>query len=124
MSAPSNIQRPKARRFRRLTVRVEVEIRSAERTCLETATTLGAGGLFVEMDDPLPRSTLLSLRFELPGSERTFEIRGRVVWSTPAGDSNSSASPGMGIEFTDRVAISALARELEEPTAQPQQSRA
>ena len=113
MSRSSDIQRPKARRFRRLTVRVKVDIRSGDRTFSETATTLGAGGLFVETCDPLPEYAILNLRFQLPGSKRIFDIPGRVVWSTPPGGGSLRESRGMGIEFTDRPAISALAREIE-----------
>lgn len=94
-------------------MRVKVDLRSADRASSETATTLGAGGLFVETLDPLPPGAVLTLRFQLPGSERIFEIPGRVVWSTPAGNANRNESRGMGVEFTDRVAISALAREIE-----------
>ena len=101
------------RRFRRLTLRVRVEIFSGDRTFSETATTLGAGGLFVETSNPLPERAVLKLRFQLPGSDRTFEFQGRVVWSSPAGNAGRNESRGMGIEFTDRLAISALAREIE-----------
>ena len=94
-------------------MRVKVDIRSGSRAFSETATTLGAGGLFVETDDPLPLGAMMDLRFQLSGSERIFEIRGRVVWSTPRDTANVNASRGMGIEFTDREAISALAREIE-----------
>jgi len=96
-----------------MTVRVKVDIRSGSRAFSETATTLGAGGLFVEMDDPLPKNALMDLRFQLPGSERTFEFRGRVVWVTPRGTAKLEASRGMGVEFTDRFEISAFEREIE-----------
>jgi len=100
-----------------MTVRVKVDIRSGGRVFSETATTLGAGGLFIETDDPLPRNAFLDLCFQLPSSERIFEFRGRVVWSTPgdtaADGASVNESRGMGIEFTDRVAVSALAREIE-----------
>ncbi len=99
-----------ARRFRRMTVKVEVEIRSADRSCSETATTLGAGGFFIEMDDPFPENTPLILCFQLPGSEQNFELQARVVWSTPPDSPDTSR--GMGVAFTDRIAISALAREI------------
>ena len=113
MSEQSDIERPKARRFRRLTTRVTVDIRSADRSFSATATTLGAGGLFVEAEKPFPPNTILNLRFQLPGSERIYEIQSRVVWSTPSDSESSKASRGMGIEFTDRLVIAALAREIE-----------
>ena len=101
------------RRFRRRTVRVLVEYLSGAGLCRDTATTLGAGGMFVETDHPLQTGSILKFTFELPAGGMRHELEGRVVWSrrplaTPAG------SPGMGIEFTDRTATADLARELEQ----------
>jgi len=56
MSEPS----PQRRRFRRRTVRVLVEYLSDAGLCRETATTLGAGGLFIESQQPLPKGTASS----------------------------------------------------------------
>jgi len=92
---------------------VAVEIRSADVTSTATATILGAGGLFVEMSDPLVENTNLNVRFKLPGSERIFDLAGRVAWSTPPGAAATPESRGIGVEFTDRVGVSALAREIE-----------
>jgi len=78
----------------------------------DPATTLGAGGLFIETDTPLPEGSVLKLRFRLPRSQDTHSIEGRVVWRHRATDPGSYA-PGMGIEFTDRGAVAKLARELE-----------
>ena len=101
------------RRYRRRTVRVSVEhvseIRGPRR---EVATTLGAGGLFIQTDDPLPKGARLLMRFQLPGGDRLHEIEGRVVWRRRPNDPGSY-SPGMGIEFTDAAAAASLARELE-----------
>jgi uncharacterized protein (TIGR02266 family) len=104
-------RRPK-RRYRRRTLRVMVEHTSEAGLFCDPATTLGAGGLFVESDAPLPERTTLKLRFRLPGSELTHEIEGRVVWRRRPGDPGRH-TPGMGIEFTDRSAAGRLARELE-----------
>jgi Tfp pilus assembly protein PilZ len=78
----------------------------------EPATTLGAGGLFIESESPLSEGYSLKMRFRLPGSSHTHEIEGRVAWCKRATDP-SHHSPGMGIEFTDRDATILLARELE-----------
>ena len=86
----------------------------------EYATTLGAGGLFIESEHPLPRGTRLKLAFSLPGRETRHEIEGRIVWAEgPAETGPAPCSPGMGIQFTDRASVTALARDLEawEPTA-------
>jgi uncharacterized protein (TIGR02266 family) len=80
--------------------------------CSDPATTLGAGGLFIETESPLPKGTPLKLRFQLPGSPLSHEIEGRVVWRRRPADPGRCA-PGMGIEFTDRAAAGKLASELE-----------
>lgn len=112
-------QRP-LRRYRRRTVRIEVEYPSRDGGSVrEYATTLGAGGLFIRSDRPLPRRTRLKLAFSLPGRSQLHEIEGRVVWTErPVQPGESLRHPGMGIQFTDRAAEGKLARELEdwEPT--------
>jgi len=97
-------QDPPRRRYRRLTVRVLVEYGSEAGPQSDLATTLGAGGLFVATEAPLPPRSPLHLAFRLPGSERLWKLEGRVVWTCES---------GMGIEFLDRSAIAALARALE-----------
>jgi uncharacterized protein (TIGR02266 family) len=104
-------ERPK-RRYRRRTVRVLVEYVSDAGLCVDPATTLGAGGLFIETDSPLFKHSVLKMRFRLPGGRTTHEIEGHVVWRRHPHDPGSY-SPGMGIEFTDHAAASGLARELE-----------
>ena len=117
MTNDSKARAPKrpARRFRRLTVRIEVEYESPDDGLLrEFATTLGAGGLFIESERPLARKSLIKLVFALPGRDRTHAIEGRVVWAThPAAPGEVQRTPGMGIQFTDRVAEAQLARDLE-----------
>ncbi len=105
------MQRP-ARRFRRRTVRIEVEYIAEEATRTETATTLGAGGLFIESESPPEAGSVLELRFRLPGSDICHEIQGSVVWTRRPGDPGRHV-PGMGIQFTDKPATALLAHELE-----------
>jgi uncharacterized protein (TIGR02266 family) len=100
------------RRYRRLTLRVLVEYQSDSGLQVDPATTLGAGGIFIETDRPLTERATLKLRFRLPGGPVPHEIEGRVVWRRRPEDPGQHA-PGMGIEFTDRSAAGRLARELE-----------
>jgi uncharacterized protein (TIGR02266 family) len=93
-------------------VHLSVEFLCRDGLRRETATTLGAGGLFVATDDPLPARETLELRFQLPGSRQRHEIPGRVVWRKRPEDPGDY-TPGMGVEFTDRAAIERLAKELE-----------
>jgi len=104
------VARETTRRFRRRTLRVLVEYLCEAGLCCDPATTLGAGGLFIETESPQREGTRLKLRFRLPAGETTHEIEG-LVWARSPG---SPGSPGMGIEFTDRAAAVRLARELAE----------
>lgn len=110
----TSAQRPQSRerRWRRRTVRILVGYVSALGSACEYATTLGAGGLFIETAAPLPRGTPLRMRLRLPGTGDEHEIAGRVVWSHQPRRGEDQPS-GMGIEFTDPVAVSRLARGLD-----------
>ena len=107
---------PRRRRYRRLTVRIDVSFLCEEDGSVHSAvaTTLGAGGLFIPSETPLPAGTPLRVRLRLPGTEVDHELSGRVVW---ANDRNTPGVPasgrGMGIAFKDRPGIVRLARALE-----------
>ena len=100
------------RRYRRRTVRITVEYLSDTGLHCERATTLGAGGLFIQTDSPAAVGSLLKLRFQLSETGTRHEIEGRVVWSNSIGNGAAGAT-GMGIEFLNRTAASAVAVELE-----------
>ncbi len=53
------MSKPNNRRHRRQTVRILVDYRSDRGVCCDYATTLGAGGLFIECEEPLPVKTML-----------------------------------------------------------------
>ena len=103
------------RRHRRLTVRVIVDITSARGLRRETASTLGAGGLFVSTDRPLAKGTRLKLRFQLPERDTVHEIEGRVAWASAPGRGIHGVPHGTGmcIAFQDRRATKRLAEDLE-----------
>ena len=102
-----------SRRYRRMTARVRVEFCDAGGPRCETATTLGAGGLFVSTEDPLPRGTPLKMCFRLFEGGALHEIEARVVWSKRSEDPGAYG-PGMGVEFRDPEAAARLAHELQE----------
>jgi uncharacterized protein (TIGR02266 family) len=106
---------PQLRRFRRCTLRLRVELHAAGEIRSEWATTLGAGGMFLETEDVLRVGTRLKLCFRLPGGEVSHALEGRVAWTMAAESSAGcpAPSPGMGIEFADAAATAALAHELE-----------
>ena len=55
---------------------------------------LGQGGVFIEMEDPPPRGTILELEFDLPGANKRVKTLGIVRWSAPEGE-----PPGVGVRF-------------------------
>ena len=103
-----------SRRFRRSTVRILVDYVAHDGVRCDYATTLGAGGLFIETEAPCPPDTQLKLRFRLADDLDIHEIEGRVVWLRRLEEGGKPHAPGMGIQFTDSVGCSALARELED----------
>jgi len=102
-----------SRRHRRQTVRILVDYRSDRGLRCDYATTLGAGGLFIECAEPLPIDSILKLRFRLPQSEDLHELEGRVSWTRGGHEGDRSLAPGMGVQFTDPSATGPLARELD-----------
>ncbi len=100
------------RRYRRRTVRVDVEYEAPDGPRVDPATTLGAGGLFIETEDPLDEGSEVKLCFALSAGGQRFEIEGRVVWCRRPADPHGHAN-GMGIEFSDRENAIAFALELE-----------
>jgi uncharacterized protein (TIGR02266 family) len=103
----------KHRRHRRQTVRILVDYHFDQGVRCDYATTLGAGGLFIECDEPLPVATILKLRLRLPHSEALHGLEGRVSWTRSAQAGGRAFAPGMGVQFTDPAAAGPLARELD-----------
>ena len=102
-----------ARRFRRRTLRVLVDCVAPDAILCDYATTLGAGGLFLETEHPLASGTLLELRFRLPGGRRLYRLEGRVAWRQEPASRGAARAPGVGIEFVDPAATAELGRELD-----------
>ena len=111
MSQPARPRPRPERRYRRLTLRVDVRLETGGECRRAIATTLGAGGLFVATDAPLPTRTLLCVCFALPGDDEENCLDARVAWSERPGV--GVRTPGMGLEFTHAGARSALAARLE-----------
>ena len=102
------------RRFRRLTVRLDVSyvaLRTGE-VASAMATTLGAGGLFIRTDAPLPRGEALRVRFKVPGTDREHELAAQVVWANGEEAPVPASGRGMGIAFRDTKTQQRLARDL------------
>jgi len=101
------------RRHRRLTVRILVDYQIGDQLRCDYATTLGAGGLFIECDVPPPKNTILKLRFRVADSTDLHELEGRVTWRRTGETDGLAVAPGMGVQFTAGSATARLARELD-----------
>lgn len=107
-------KKPIRRRFKRCTVRLLIDYWCEGRIGSDYATTLGAGGLFIESADPWDAGIELTVRFRLPGCDTVHVIPGRVAWiHQPKLDPAGARAPGMAIEFTDNAGSATLARALE-----------
>lgn len=108
-----SIRSHKTRRYRRRTLRVDVEYDVPGGSRRGTATTLGAGGIFIATEEPLDEQQRVRIRFDLPREFGRFSLDGRVVWTNRPTDRHSHTR-GMGIEFTDPGLCAELALALEE----------
>lgn len=77
------------------------------------STSVSEGGCFVNSPVAPPVGEIVSVLLQLPGQPEC-KVRGRVVWSQPAGPSVDE--PGMGIEFVevDESTRALLGRVLEQ----------
>lgn len=104
------------RKYRRMTVRILVDYQAMGGLHCDYATTLGAGGMFLQTELELSRGDLVKVRFRVPGNETLHELQARVMWrhDARADENGQLRTPGVGLQFTDPTATSELARELED----------
>jgi hypothetical protein len=90
------------RRYLRLDCMFKVEFENLEKAgqIESVARNISAGGICVFTNEPLPHSVILSLKFHFPERDRTFGLRGRVVWSKEALDRPEKGYEN-GIQFLE-----------------------
>lgn len=59
---------------------------------------ISLGGVFIEMDEPLPFGAEVNLEFRLPVAPRIIKCKGFVVWTTKTHPERSD-TPGAGIRL-------------------------
>lgn len=104
------------RKHRRMTVRILVDYQARGEIHCDYATTLGAGGMFLETDLVMSRGEIVKVRFRIPGGEVLHEFEAGVTWQhaakpKPGGDLQT---PGVGLQFSDSSLTATLERELED----------
>lgn len=102
------------RRFRRQGLRVLVDYSCDGGVHCDYATSISAGGLFIETESMLPADGSVKLRFRLSTDRDLHEIEGRVCWHNDNTVEGPQQAPGFGIAFTSGAATEALSRELED----------
>lgn len=107
------------RKFRRMTVRILVDYQALGKIHCDYATTLGAGGMFLQTELDLQTGDMVKVRFRVPGAELLHEFESKVTWAQtqPSQPNSPTHVPGVGLQFKDPSAIAALARELEDYSA-------
>ena len=102
------------RKHRRVTIRILVDYQARGGIHCDYATTLGAGGMFLETDLFLDRGECVKVRFRIPGGEKLHELEARVTWHHPAQVKPGADLhiPGVGLQFSDADLTATLAREL------------
>lgn len=86
------------RRSSRSALLVRVDYSTVDELFSEFTRDINEGGLFIETEKPRPTGTLVSMQFNLPGSDEPIQTVGRVVRISPG---DAECPPGMGIEFDD-----------------------
>ena len=104
------------RKHRRATVRILVDYQARGAIHCDYATTLGAGGMFLQTEIEMQRGESVKVRFRVPGGECLHELEARGTWYHAAQQqpNGSLRMPGVGLQFVDPTATATLARELEE----------
>lgn len=104
------------RKYRRVTVRILVDYQAHGGIHCDYATTLGAGGMFLQTELPMRRGDRVKVRFRVPGGELLHELEARVTWCHEARPepNGNLRSPGVGLQFSDPARTVALARELDD----------
>ena len=86
------------RRSARAQFLVRVDYSTVDEMFSEFTRDINEGGLFIETEDPRPPGTVVSMQFNLPGSDSPIRTEGLVVRVSDGAD---GSMPGMGIEFEE-----------------------
>lgn len=86
------------RKNQRIPIQLLVDYRADGHYLFDFCRDLGAGGVFIETENPLEHGSQVDLTFTLPDSKETLETKGRVIWVQPVVP-GKDLTPGMGVQF-------------------------
>lgn len=88
------------RQFHRVFISLVVKLKYADGRETESFTgTLGAGGVFIQVFNPLPVGHEVTIEMHLPGSEEKTLLTGKIVWTR--NEFADEHPPGMGLKFVN-----------------------
>jgi len=91
------------REHKRVTTSITVKVRSPDgrRATTEQIRNISLGGVFIEMEDPLPFGTDVELEFSVAADPRLIACKGFVVWSTKSSPERGGGRHGIGVRLMD-----------------------
>jgi uncharacterized protein (TIGR02266 family) len=97
----SNVQDALSRRnVQRIPVQLLVDYQANGTYLFDFCRDLGAGGVFIQTESPLPIGSSLDLTFTIPDSKETLITKGEVIWVQDNLKQRKDAFPGMGVQFS------------------------
>ena len=117
MSDGGKAQAEERRRHSRVPLEMRVDYTSVDAFFTEFTANINEGGMFIQMDEPVPLDTQVQLQFALPGEGEPIQVGGRVAWTS---DGKDDSPPGIGVQFQHlgsevREQINAVVRKLRRP---------
>jgi DNA-binding response OmpR family regulator len=85
-NAALNFMVRERRRYFRYPVEIRVHLKVPKGPEMSaTSTNVSEGGLAICLESQLPKDTMAELRFTLPGSNTSLELKGQIAWTDNAG---------------------------------------
>lgn len=87
-----------SRKSVRVPVQIEARLSQEKNEKTGTALNLSSSGVFIRLSQPLMAFETWNIRFQLPGSAESMDLKGRVMWSTKV-DYSGTAIHAAGFQF-------------------------
>jgi uncharacterized protein (TIGR02266 family) len=96
---------------------VTVTIRESELSLEGSSLNLSRGGMFIGMEDPLPKGTRVKLLLHMETQGETVLADATVAWTRPP-TPDRSRPPGIGVKFGElnQETLQAIDRAVERPS--------
>jgi type IV pilus assembly protein PilZ len=88
-----------SRRDHRIPIQLLVDYKCNGHYLFDFCKDLGAGGVFIQTDNPLPQGSTIDLTFTIPDSNETLTTKGSVMWVQQEVAGNKELVSGMGVQF-------------------------